>query len=100
MSMHCTDSSIEYLTPKLKQYIADRVVQRFREHRKARQGIVLLDAQLFQELIIAALNDAEHEGLVEDSLKLPAASTLIEDQDFFAEIRWHLPLPDQPEDLA
>jgi hypothetical protein len=82
----------EHLTPKLKQYVADRIVHRFHEHKSAREGVVLLDANLFQDLMISAFNDAARDSLIEDSMKLPLVVLLVHDEDFFTEVRWSVPL--------
>lgn len=94
MRMHCTDSANELLTPKLKQFLAERIVQRFREHRRQLDGIVLLDFNLFQDLMSAALTDAELGGLVDDTMKQPLSLLLVQDDDFFSELRWNIPPPE------
>lgn len=76
------------LTREVRKYISDRILLRYRQRQAIKQGVLILDLNVFEELVVQAFNDAETASLIERDMKQGCGMALMLDEDFYEDLRW------------
>lgn len=76
-----------HLTEELRDFIAERILKRFDSLKLMKRNLVVLDQNVFRDLLSQAFDDAVEAGFITADLKFGCGVTLFLDDDFYTLVR-------------